>query len=1015
MFGAGSGLEVSGVTGGWTLGARQRLAGEVEIVGNATMLGRVIPGMSAGTITWSNDATFNNATLDLELARVGTVGGGANDLLEIVGEATFSGVSTVNVFALDNEFSAPRYALATNVGARTGGAANLRLNVGILTNSRYGFALNDSDPNAVWLDVSGANKTLDWVGGPASVFWNVRGGTNNFKEGATAATFWQADHVRFGTQAYLSMSTNRYSVTISEPVAPASVTIEGGRAYTFTNTIAGARITGGATLIKLGGAPAFMGAANDFAGPTLISNGVFVLTHSSGVGVSNRGTHVASGATLDVYGNMVGHLGYEEVFVEGAGVSNLGAVINTAGSQVQALRRVTLTGDAWLGGTQRWDIRNTNTVDGWLSTGGNPFNIVKVGTNQVTFVNTWVDPALADIGIRQGVFGIEAGATGLGDPAGTVTVFSNAWLWVHNVATQVNKGVVLQTGGGIFVSSGTIGAGQNYFVQPVVLSAGIARVSGGGNALFSEFRGTGGLRKEGGGEIWLTGTNAFAGPFQMAAGTLRLMSNGSALAVSGLQMEGGTLVVDNSRGVVLADRLPDSAPITGWGGTLRFEAATNQYSHERLGVVTVESGTLTIEQQIPTAWGTTSIVALADLRHVQGMANFTHSNIGTSPTYFFLGQTATNDMGPHVVIDGLADGATIPFATVNGAGFARYSAERGVYAPQYLAEFDGFSDQTGLDTRFTMQREVVTNRLSANRSINTVVVFNQLDTSIDLRGYDLTLAGGGFRQTGTNNFAIVDSVGGGSLKAGEAIFFINTATTRVGVAVNLASLGKEGGGTLILLGTASYTGKTSIGGVLQVGAGTAATVPTSQTIWNNGTLRMDTTVDHNFTGNISGTGGLDKFGANTVTLGGANNLFGGSVNVYSGLLVFASGSGTIVTGGTFGVGGTNVTGVGPARVRIEPGATFEVGPLANFYGANFAANRPSDFFHDGGTVLIGSTNLQNVRFAHWAGTNIYNMAGGLLVVSNRLTLAWDGWSFFNQTGGTVRAGGITFQRPENVV
>ncbi|MCX7819452.1 MAG: autotransporter-associated beta strand repeat-containing protein [Kiritimatiellae bacterium] len=998
--------------GGWTLSAGQTLAGGVGVVGDATLQGRVIPGWSPGTITFSNAATFNNATLDIELANVGTVGGGVNDLLEIIGAATFSGVSTVNVFALNNEFSAPRYAIVTNMGTRSGGAANLALAMGVMTNSRYSFALNDSDPNAIWLDVSGANKTLVWRGGPESAFWNVKGTTNNFLDGVTPETFWQADRVRFDQTAYSLLSTGRFDVTISEPVAPAVMTVDGGRAYTFTNTLAGARITGGATLIKLGSAPAFMGAANDYTGPTLISNGIFVLTHSSGVGVSNAGTYVASGATLDIYGNMVGHLGYEEVFASGEGVDGRGAIVNSGASQIQALRRVTLLGDTTFGGTGRWDIRNTNTVDGWLSTGGNPYNLRKVGTNAVILsVGTWVDPALGNIEIREGIFGVETLVTGLGDPTKALTVWSNAWFWVHNFSNPVAKSVVLRSAGGVFVNSGTIGAGQNYFVQPVVLTNGVALVSGPGNALFSEFRGAGGLRKEGAGEIWLTGTNTFAGPLQMNAGTLRLLSNSTALAISELRMEGGTLALDNSRGVNLANRLPDSAPIIGWGGTLQLVAATNEFSYERLGVVTLERGTLAIDQQIPAANGTTSIVHLAGLVHRQGLVNFTFSNVGASPTYYFLGDTATNAPGPHVLIDGLADGATIPFATVNGAGFARYSTERGVYVPLYLPEFDGSANQINQDLRLTANRIAETTNLTAHRSINTLVVSNQLVAAVNLAGNNLTIAGGGYRHLGTNNFAFVDSVGGGKIISGDAVFFVASATTRVAVAMDLASLSKEGGGTLILLNPATYTGKTSIGGVLQVGEMTAASIPTGQPVWNNGTLRFNTSVDHNFTGNIFGTGGLDKFGANTLTLSGPNNLFGSDINVYSGRLVFAAGSSVLMTNGTFGVGGTNVTGVGPAIWRIEPGATFEVGAVGtSFYGANFAANRPSLMLQDGGTVLIGSTNLNVVRFAHWPGTNVYNMAGGLLVVSNRLTMAWDGWSIVNQTGGTVRAGQIAFIR-----
>ena len=56
------------------------------------------------------------------------------------------------------------------------------------------------------------------------------------------------------------------------------------------------------------------------------------------------------------------------------------------------------------GGTARWDMRGSSPS---LSTGGNSYNITKVGTNQVSLVGVLVDPMLGNVDIQEGIFGIQ--------------------------------------------------------------------------------------------------------------------------------------------------------------------------------------------------------------------------------------------------------------------------------------------------------------------------------------------------------------------------------------------------------------------------------------------------------------------------------------------------------------------------------------------------------------------------------------------------------------------------------
>ena len=222
-------------------------------------------------------------------------------------------------------------------------------------------------------------------------------------------------------------------------------------------TITGA-INGLFGLTKTGPGLLTLGGANSFTGAVTVAQGTLRVDKNSALGTTNGTTTVASGATLDIGGPTFGSnalsLGAERMFVAGGGVAGRGAIVSTSSNaQPNALRLVTLTGDATFGGPGpwtasglnpgRWDIRGTPAT-AFLSTGGQPYNLTKVGSNQVSLASVTVDPALANIDIQQGVLSFEGSTTSMGNSNGTVTVHPGATLMFVNSSTnRMSKGFVV--------------------------------------------------------------------------------------------------------------------------------------------------------------------------------------------------------------------------------------------------------------------------------------------------------------------------------------------------------------------------------------------------------------------------------------------------------------------------------------------------------------------------------------------------------------------------------------------
>jgi autotransporter-associated beta strand protein len=404
------------------------------------------------------------------------------------------------------------------------------------------LVLNPSPDNMRW---ASSNSTV-WTAGSLSNWYNT--GIN------VLDVFHQGDNVLFDDTA--GIKTN-LGISSTGGVFPSSVTVN---ANTNNYTFAGSPgIFGPGNFVKSGKTTLFMNVSNGFYGGVIINGGTFKTGNPGALGSTNGTVLINNGGTLDVDGEFLGEI---PVIVSGTGVGGNGAIINSGPqpSQFSALENVTLAGDTTFGGpgsgssTGRWDIRpptGSNPANTTLSTGGNPYNLTKVGANFIGIVNATVDPALGNIDIQGGTMSCEANTTGLGNPNNSLTLRNGTTFQVYNTTNQINKLVVMLDGAQIFSASGT-----NTIIGPVTLSTNSAGGAGtctlntasGTSLTFSNaISGPGNLRSISSGTLELAGTNTYAGNTSVTAGTLALIGSGSISGSASISVSSGATLDASGR------------------------------------------------------------------------------------------------------------------------------------------------------------------------------------------------------------------------------------------------------------------------------------------------------------------------------------------------------------------------------------------------------------------------------------------------------------------------------------
>ena len=341
--------------------------------------------------------------------------------------------------------------------------------------------------------------------------------------------------------------------------------------YTLANVISGS----GTLSVNPGNSNAVItvsGANAGYAGAITVASGTLQVNNNAALGGTPGGvtnsTIVANGATLDLGGSSFAANGANLtniwIYTIGWGANSNGAIVQSSAlSQQNAVRHVVLTGDTAIGGPGnftasgnpgRFDIRGTGAS---LSTGGNAYNLYKIGGNQATLVSATVDSALANIDVQQGELGVEQ-SSGLGNPAGKFIIRAGATVELFNTYVSLtsfalNKQFIFYGDGVdtnvIANNGGMYGTWSNTFVGPVILTNGDVVMAGGKNPsgmLFSNVvSGPGGFIVGGtfsGFTNYFTTNNTYTGNTTVKIGTLALVGSGSISTTPTITVNSGAIV-----------------------------------------------------------------------------------------------------------------------------------------------------------------------------------------------------------------------------------------------------------------------------------------------------------------------------------------------------------------------------------------------------------------------------------------------------------------------------------------
>ncbi|WP_242918447.1 autotransporter-associated beta strand repeat-containing protein [Caulobacter sp. CCUG 60055] len=668
-----------------------------------------------------------------------------------------------------------------------------------------------------------------------------------------------------------------------------------------TTTLSGV-ISGGGTVQQIGGGTTILTGANTYGGGSLLQSGVLSVSSDANLGAAS-GALTFNGGVLQV---------------TGSSFSSTSRTINWGG-----------------GGFDIADPSNAFTVNQALS-GGGLLTKLGAGTLILTGANTYSGDTTVAAGRLQFGGGGAGGANTLG---GALTVAGGAALAIQTPATLNVAGAVTLTDNATL----SIGAGGPALsADHVAIGAGVAFNIGGINTASQLDKVLINTRSGISGDFAGVTVGGFSGAVdyltlstRKSADSLQYLASYGLSWTAGNNLAQGGFTLANATdtfavGAALANQAANSA--TGWNGASLTKAGagtlilsgTNSYT----GGSTVSGGTL----QLGDGGATGSIVGdVVD----NGVLAFNRNNTMVF-SGVISGAGAVQQIGAGTTI--LSNANTFSGGALLRSGVLAVASDANLGAASGALTFNGGVLQVAGSSFSSTSRTIHWG--AGGGGFDITGPSNAFTVNQALSGGSLTKLGvGALILTGSNSFSGGVTVSGGVLQVGAGgttgsiagdivnngvLAFNRADTARFSGAISGAgAVRQNGSGTLILTGSNTYTGGTTInGGVLQLGDGGASGSLTGSIV-NNGTLAFNRNDVTTFSGSISGGGAVRQIGSGTLILTGSNN-YAGDTTVSGGRLQFGGGG----AGGANNLGGSLTVASGalaiqtPGTVNVAHNVTF---------------------------------------------------------------------------------------------
>lgn len=725
------------------------------------------------------------------------------------------------------------------------GGINGSIGTNLLGNSRMALSFNGDNTRLL------ANYTpasMVWSGNDAThpTYWDTDTTANWINTGnSTTEAFVAGDNVTFSDDA---ASSSPVMVQIQSPVSPGAVTfsnnskefqisgaaissgsltfngtspvivgsavngagdisVSGGGNVTFSAGVSGTRnialqgggsvmfggiISATGSLSMSGTGTVSLNAANTYSGVTNVSAGQVVLGNNAALGANTSGTTVSGTGSIDIKSF---NLGTEVFTISGAG-SGDGAIVNSGSvDQINALGRLVLAGDATIGGTRRWDLRNSTPT---LDMGG--YTLTKKGSNVISLVGVAISNP-GSIDVAEGLFGVQTGMGLAGGEGHTLMVRTGATLENYQTSLPQTWTLRMEDSSTYWAESGN--AAQNVWSGPVVIDTNGAvtfRASGFQyGSITGPISGVGAsITKTDAGTIQLSGDSSYTGATTISGGSLVVKhanalgspSTGTTVASGQVVVEGGVVVAQeditiNGGGSNFLGALQGSTGTNEWRGNVTIGSALT-----RIGV---NSGEFTVSGVINSG---------SDAHGITFRPNATGSaTLVLSGANTYLGDTSIISGTNVVKLSGGANRLPVQTNLIFGLAGVSGILDLNGQAQQVagLAVNSGTANTITSADPATLTvnaatpsafRGAITGKVSLTKSGAATLTLNGVnsysgDTTVDVGGALIVAAAvpattqtGGATLTGGSNVISVISTSG--LAVGQAVTITNSTTEPVG-------------------------------------------------------------------------------------------------------------------------------------------------------------------------------------------------------------------------------------------